>query len=402
MVLSYEFDHTKFAGKSALHNNYAISYVGNLNVKKAPLTAVIDDKTKVYGDQNPTATGTITGGWKNEDSLGHLNNNGVYNGTYTGGWTHTVDNPLDPDHLANVGVYTDSIVSNFDFTNYEVVPTKKGTLTITKADLTYTPNDQNKIYGELNPDLSTSPDYSDKGSFAGWKGHDSYNALHNGTVTGSLSLGTSATQTSDTGDYDIVASSDLDFTNYNVTYNKGTLTIKKADLYFNADGEHYLGDPITINDFNLTAAETATDATASQRNDGKLKSWDAVSATNLKTLKEFAKDGDDALVLYMIDKNGNRSLINNMTEVLFDANNNVIGYKLLDGSFQRADGTYQLVSRNYIMKFQSADDKDFLIKNPDTPKEAAFNAAKYYGDWGNERRGTIRYLTVKGSGITRK
>ena len=191
----------------------ALSIASTLNVKKAPLTIAIDDKTKVYGDANPTATGKFTGGWKNNDSVDlvtgdvHLNNNGTYNGTFSGGLIYNKDNPLDPDNLTDVGVYTDAITAGYVFDNYEVVGAPNGTLTITKADLVYTPNNQEKVYGQLNG-LETTPDYSDKGSFAGWKGNDTFNDLHIDAgsnipgVTGSLNLSTSATQQSDTGTLD--------------------------------------------------------------------------------------------------------------------------------------------------------------------------------------------------------
>src|SRR5204863_3851786 len=40
---------------------------GVLSVTKAPLTVKADDKTKTYGDTNPTLTGTVTG-TKNRDN----------------------------------------------------------------------------------------------------------------------------------------------------------------------------------------------------------------------------------------------------------------------------------------------------------------------------------------------
>src|SRR5438128_12441479 len=42
--------------------NYSFSFVhGALTVTKATLTVTADDKTREYGDANPTLTGTITG-----------------------------------------------------------------------------------------------------------------------------------------------------------------------------------------------------------------------------------------------------------------------------------------------------------------------------------------------------
>src|SRR5204862_416602 len=57
------------AGPGADLGNYHVTLVdGVLTVTKAPLTVKADDQTKVYGDTNPTLTGTITG-MKNGDSL---------------------------------------------------------------------------------------------------------------------------------------------------------------------------------------------------------------------------------------------------------------------------------------------------------------------------------------------
>src|SRR5205823_9198375 len=49
--------------------NYVVtSNNGKLTVNPAPLSVVVDAKTKIYGDSNPTLTGTLTG-VKNGDNI---------------------------------------------------------------------------------------------------------------------------------------------------------------------------------------------------------------------------------------------------------------------------------------------------------------------------------------------
>src|SRR5206468_3214996 len=57
------------AGPGADLANYDVTVVdGSLTVTRAPLTVKADNKTRTYGDANPTLTGTITG-TKNGDAL---------------------------------------------------------------------------------------------------------------------------------------------------------------------------------------------------------------------------------------------------------------------------------------------------------------------------------------------
>jgi hypothetical protein len=56
-------------GTLSASNNYQLTFVGaNLTIGKAALTVKADDKTKTYGEANPTFTGTLTG-VKNGDSI---------------------------------------------------------------------------------------------------------------------------------------------------------------------------------------------------------------------------------------------------------------------------------------------------------------------------------------------
>ena len=110
------------------------------------------------------------------------------------------------------GTY-DIVVSDASATNYEISYVK-GTLTITKADeVVVTAKSYSRKYGEANPAF----EYTTSGA----------------TLSGTPSITCSATATSPVGEYDIVASKGT-VTNYNVTYVNGKLTITKAPLTITA------------------------------------------------------------------------------------------------------------------------------------------------------------------------
>ena len=110
------------------------------------------------------------------------------------------------------GTY-DIVVSDASATNYDITYVK-GTLTITKADeVVVTAKSYSRKYGEANPTF----EYTTSGA----------------TLSGTPSITCSATATSPVGEYDIVASKGT-VTNYNVTYVNGKLTITKAPLTITA------------------------------------------------------------------------------------------------------------------------------------------------------------------------
>jgi len=192
--------------------NYTFAtFDGTLIVNKPPLTVVIDNATRVYGDPDPAFTGTITG----------LRGTDVITATYS-----TPATAASP-----VGTYP--IVPTFNdpggvLDNYNLIVTN-GTLTITPAPLSVTADNASRVYGDPNPVFT--------GTILGIKNGDKITATYTSVATAVSPVGT----------YPIVANL-IDLTNklgnYTVTKVDGVLTITQAPLTVTAAGASRLyGDP---------------------------------------------------------------------------------------------------------------------------------------------------------------
>ncbi|NBC83407.1 MAG: T9SS type A sorting domain-containing protein [Bacteroidetes bacterium] len=186
-------------------DNYDITPAnGTLTVEKATLTVTADDQTKTYGNANPVFT-FVYSGFVNSDDAGVID---------TEPTAESTANETTP-----VGTIPITISGGAD-NNYEFNPVP-GELTITKASLTATADDQSKTYGEANPALSIS-----------------YSGFVNADTEGDLDTppmaSTSAVASSDAGNYDITLTSGSD-DNYDITTVNGTITINKATLTVTAD-----------------------------------------------------------------------------------------------------------------------------------------------------------------------
>ncbi len=185
-------------------NNYDFTgfTAGNMTIEKALLTATVDDKSREYGEANPTFTMTLTGFRNGDDES-------VINGYPSIATLVPVSAISTPGNY--VIAHTGDIVAN----NYRIGASTEGTLTITKALLLIYADDHTRLYGDANPAFA--------GTVAGLKNGES------DEVIGTVSFSTSANLTSDAGEYDIVpsgAASD----NYSFIYENGTLTVGKAPL----------------------------------------------------------------------------------------------------------------------------------------------------------------------------
>ena len=189
--------------------NYTLSYTnGTLTVNKATLKVYAADASRVYGDANPTFTMNVTG-YKGSDDATVLTTLptascsavatsavGTYNITYSGA---TADN------------------YQFDYA------TTVGKLTVTKAALMITADNQSKEYGNANPTLTYS--------YAGFKNSESASAL-----TTLPTIATTALIASNVGSYDISVSGGT-ANNYSLGYTGAKLTITKAPLIISAKND---------------------------------------------------------------------------------------------------------------------------------------------------------------------
>ncbi|SEW35473.1 Ig-like domain (group 3), partial [Roseivirga pacifica] len=184
-------------------DNYSlITNNGSLTIAKATLTATADDKSKVYGEENPEFTISYTG-FVNGDAESDITAPAI--GTIA-------------DATSGVGTY-DITLSGGEANNYSLI-INNGSLTIAKATLTATADNKSKTYGDANPELTIS-----------------YSGLVNGdnsTDFTAPSVEVTANAASDAGTYDITLSGGA-ADNYSLITNNGSLTINKAVLTVTAD-----------------------------------------------------------------------------------------------------------------------------------------------------------------------
>ena len=194
-------------------NNYTFVLTeGVLTVNKAELTATAEDKSKTYGDPNPSYTLSYSG-FKNEDTYSGINIKPV------------VNSPVSL--LSNVGSYPLFVSGGMDENYY--FSYVEGKISVEKKSLSVTAENQQKIYGEGNPVLTVS-----------------YNGFVEGEEDAVLdqlpSVATLADEGSDAGTYAIIPSEASD-NNYSFVYNEGILTINRKVLAINPENaEKIYGD----------------------------------------------------------------------------------------------------------------------------------------------------------------
>ena len=389
---AYDLSNTSDLGNGS-SSNYNIIFdtengsEGNFTITPTTLEYdVIGERT--YGDANSTATGSVTAnnlitGDSQDDVLD------VDSEIAIAQWM--AEEKYSLTETKNAGEYTDETLTASEASNQGIL-IKEGNenyvladtadsfkFTINKAKLVFDVNDQTKIYGEYNPTLT-----GDNGT--GWKNSESLtNVNDDGTYSNSdISMGysTSANQQSDVGTYKVRVSNSTKTNtnsttlneNYNITYKNGDLEITKADLDFSATGSSKYGTVPDIDDLTLTATNGAytTAAESTNNTEGKLKSWDAGSASDITTLTGFSSENP----ITLIDTNGNE--IGVLTSVVRDTDGSVLSYGLADGSFKDVNGDMQVSTKNYNLNFNGTDSTFTVI-----PKELQFaidSATKVYGD----------------------
>ncbi len=187
----------KVSGLSAANYTFVAGALGTFTVNPAPLTISADSNTKVYGQANPSFTAS---------------DSGFVNGNSASSLTGTLSLATSATSGSAAGTYaiTPSGVSS---ANYSITFVS-GTLFVTSAPLTISADSTTKVYGQANPSFSASD--------SGFVNGDSANSL-----TGTLSLATSATTGSAAGTYAITPSG-VSSGNYSITFVNGTLTVTPA------------------------------------------------------------------------------------------------------------------------------------------------------------------------------
>jgi len=195
-----------------------------INVLKATLTVTTANKSKTYGNTFTAFTGSLSG-LKNGDNISI----GSYSSAGSAGTATVAGGPY--------GISANLSDPSSKLGNYNVV-TNDGALTVNKAPLTITANNQTKSYGQTflfaGTELTTS-------------GLMNSDAVTSVTLT---STGAAATATVAGSPYTIVASAAVGtgLANYTVTYKVGHLTVSKATPTFSN-----LTSPAIIHGNNVSA-----------------------------------------------------------------------------------------------------------------------------------------------------
>ncbi|MEO6992903.1 MAG: MBG domain-containing protein, partial [Lacunisphaera sp.] len=206
------------ASGGTANSGFSLSYAdtGTLTVDKAHLTVTADNQTRLYGASNPALTATVSG-YVNGETLG---TSGV---TGSGGGTTTATSSTGVGTAAITATTGTLGASNYDFANFI-----DGALTIDKAHLTVTADNQNRFYGAANPTLTTTV-----------SGFVNGEVLATSGVAGSGTASTTATIGMSVGAANIVAGTGtLNAGNYDFTaLVDGSFTINKAHLTVTADNQ---------------------------------------------------------------------------------------------------------------------------------------------------------------------
>ena len=181
--------------------NYEFVYEpGILTVTKAPLSAKVNDATRIYGAQNPAFT---------------IDFYGLKNNESTPAWTTSPTFQTDATKASGVGVYDVEAVNGVPV-NYDLGEIAAGTLNITPAPLTIKANDAVRQY------------YSDDPTFS-YTCNGFVNGDNESVLITAPSLSTTATRISNVGTYEIKVG-ETSSPNYSISSVNGTLTITPRTL----------------------------------------------------------------------------------------------------------------------------------------------------------------------------
>lgn len=180
--------------------NYEVTKVkGTLSVTKAPLTVQVKNVSRLYGENNPTFSHSVTGKKFSDDDLG---------------WVEDVTYSTPATNISDCGeyeVYPEGQISN---SNYDLIK-KPGKITIQKKDLIVSTPNYKRPYGTDNPTFEMNYD--------GFVLEDNQDDL---TIRPTIK--TTASKDSNVGVYPLSLSGG-ESKNYNFVDQCGTLTIEKAE-----------------------------------------------------------------------------------------------------------------------------------------------------------------------------
>ncbi|HPS12985.1 MAG TPA: MBG domain-containing protein, partial [Prolixibacteraceae bacterium] len=178
----------------------------SINVTKATLTVTANSQTKMYGSSNPELTYRCSG-W--------------VNGVETIDVEPTISTTIT--ETTRVGTYSGSITLSGGSDNNYKLNLVSGDFSVTKATLTVTVDNQYKVYGEENPELTYT--------YHGW-----VNGIE--TVDKAPTLTTTVTRTTGSGSYlGAITASGASDDAYNFVYVPGYFAIDKAALTVTADNQ---------------------------------------------------------------------------------------------------------------------------------------------------------------------
>lgn len=193
--------------------NYELSYQnGTLTIIKAPLILAAINLNREYGDSNPILRYEAIGFKGNDDAS-----------------TAILTNPLLSTtalESSNVGEYPITIIGgsskNYDFSY------RNGILTITKAPLSVMAENSERMYGDANPKFVCS--------YLGFKLSDTESSAFSVLPT----ISTSASKTSDVGEYPIIVSGGTARNYEIVSYENGILSVTRANATISANNKKRL------------------------------------------------------------------------------------------------------------------------------------------------------------------
>ncbi|MBQ7699811.1 MAG: hypothetical protein IJT49_05665 [Clostridia bacterium] len=176
----------------ASQGNYDVVFEsGKLTVTKAKATVKAEDKTKVYGEDDPAFTAAVSG-------------------LVNGDKEDVIKYTLTRAEGENVGEYAIIPSGDAEQDNYDVV-FESGKITVTKAKATVKAEDKTKVYGEDDPEFTAT-----------------VSGLVNGDKEDVIKYTLTRAEGENVGEYAITPSGEAEQGNYDVVFESGKLTVTKV------------------------------------------------------------------------------------------------------------------------------------------------------------------------------